>query len=163
MSRRVKTITIEEEGRDKGKVFVLTEMPATVAEVWATQAIELLLKAGADVSAEAQAAGGMQALAGTPITGVAQLRALQDPSLAAWWDCVRYEHASNLPPQPILQGAACQIEELKTISQLRMEVLRLHTDFFSDEKGSTSASPSHPTPRPTGSSPTRISHPRSVR
>lgn len=162
MARRTTTITIEEEGRDKGKVFVLTEMPATAAEAWATQALYLLTQAGVVVDAEAQAAGGMAALAatGSGVESIAQIRALQDPSLDAWWDCVRYLHAPNLPPQPINRGAACQIEEMKTISFLRVEVLKLHTDFFSPASPSTTALPSSAVP--TGSSPTRISRPRSV-
>jgi hypothetical protein len=161
MSRHTRTITIEDEGRDQAKVFILTEMPATAAEKWATQAIYLLTQAGVPVSDEARAAGGMQALAATPLNGIGQLRALQDPSLDAWWDCVKYLHKPNHPPQPIHQGAMCQIEEIKTIAFLRMEVLRLHTDFFSRENASTSESPS-PAQIHTGSSPTRISRPRSA-
>jgi len=178
--RHTKTITIEEEGRDKGKTFILTEMPATLGEKWAMQLMHLITHNAEAVAVNPQAlngGGGMGALAVmlaeaqgvgnsndamTPeqvALGLAMARALTDPSLDAWWDCVRYQHAPNHPPQPINQGAACQIEEIKTIAFLRFEVLNLHTDFFSREKASTMASPSPGTP--TGSTPTRMSRPRS--
>lgn len=38
MARKVEQVVIEAEGREQGKTFILTEMPAIVAERWATQA-----------------------------------------------------------------------------------------------------------------------------
>jgi hypothetical protein len=163
MGRHTETITIQDEGRDKGKVFVLTEMPATAAEKWATQALYLLAQSGVSIS-EKQHQAGMSGLAGAlskAAGGIGQLKALQDPSLDAWWDCVKYVHDPKHMPQAINQGEACQIEEIKTVTFLRMQVLRLHTAFFSPESPSTSESPSPETP--TGSSPTRISRLRSGR
>jgi hypothetical protein len=166
MARHEKTITIQDEGRDKGKVFVIREMPATAGEKWAMQLMYLIEQAGAAVSQETLT-GGMAGLATLMPEGrkdamaLAVARALGDPSLAAWWDCVRYVHAPNHQPQKINLGETCQIEEIKTITFLRMEVVKLHTDFFSPENPSSSGSPS-PEPTHTGSSPTRISRPRSV-
>ena len=160
MSRRTVTVIIEDEGRDKGKTFILTEMPATLGEKWATQALSLLVQAGASVSEDARTAG-MEGLASVPIAGIAQVKALQDPSLDAWWECVKYQHAPNQPPMAIVQGEASQIEEIATITFLRMQVLELHTAPFLSASGSTSALPS-PAIIPTGSRPTRISRPRSA-
>jgi hypothetical protein len=166
MARREQTITIEEEGRDKGKVFVIKEMPAMAGEKWAMQLMYLIEQAGNTVSQETLT-GGMAGLATLLPEGrkdamaLAVARALGDPSLDSWWDCVRYVHAPNQLAQKIHHGETCQIEEIKTITFLRMEVVKLHTDFFSPGKSSSSESPS-PEPTPTGSSPTRISRPRSV-
>ena len=38
MARKVEYITIDQEGRDQGKTFKITEMPALKAEKWATRA-----------------------------------------------------------------------------------------------------------------------------
>jgi len=161
--RTVRTITIEREGRDKGKTFVITEMLAIPGEKWAAKVLAALLKAGMPIPQQ-DAEGGMQDLAEAmqlipPELGARAALALQDPSLEEWWDCVKYQHAPNLPPQTIIHGEGCQIEEMSTITQLRMAVLYLHLDFFSPEKGSTSEQPS-PATIPTGSRPTRISRHR---
>jgi hypothetical protein len=162
MPRRTQTITIEEEGRDKGKVFILTEMPATQGEKWAMQLMYLLTQTGVPLDAGLLSSGMSGLATAVSTAGVALLRALQDSSLDAWRDCVRYQHEPNHPLQPInWDSAACQIEEIKTIGQLRMAVIELHTAFFSPESLSTSASRS-PAPIPTGSLPTRMSRPRSA-
>ena len=46
MPRRTKTYVIADENRDKGKMFLLTEMPALQAEKWAIRAFLALAKAG---------------------------------------------------------------------------------------------------------------------
>ena len=157
MARRTVTVVIEDEGRDKGKTFILTEMPATAGERWATQAMALIAQGGMSIS-DAAHVSGMEGLSTVQMAGIAQLKALQDPSLDAWWECVRYQHAPNQPPMAIIQGEGSQIEEISTITFLRMQVLELHTAFFSPASGSTSES--HSPAIPTGSRPTRISRPR---
>jgi hypothetical protein len=135
--RRTKEIKIDDPGsRDHGKVFLLTEMSADAAERWATQALYLMTQA----NGTAATGDGMAALAasGVNFSDVAQLRALQDPSLDSLWDCIRYVHNPKHPPQSILPGDACQIEEIKTRSQLRIEVLKLHLGF--SPAGATSTS-----------------------
>jgi len=146
MGRRTQTITIEESGRDHGKVFVLTEMPATAADEWVTQATYLIARATEELKGAEE---------GSPLVALARLRALKDPSLRAWWDCVAYCHRPNHPPQKIVQGDGCQIEEIATINRLLMAVYELHTGFFSPDAGSTSDSPSSATHR--ASSATRTS------
>lgn len=159
MARRTQTITIEEEGRDKGKIFILTEMPAAQADEWVTRAMNLLGES-APLNGELAGGAGSADLATLSLRGLAQLRALQDPSLYAWRDCVKWQpQDSKLMPQAIhWDSAACQIEEIRTITRLRMAVLELHTGFFSPENDMTSESRS-PTIA-TGSSPTKISRPR---
>ena len=137
MARKVETLTITEEGRDKGKVFIITEMPATAGERWATQALLLLSKAGLELPAGA-AESGMSGLASAPLAGLPSLRALQDPTLDAWWDCVKYQHNPKQLPQNILRDqVTCQIEEIATVNMLRMKILELHIGFFTNVSPST--------------------------
>lgn len=172
MARRTKIVTIEDEwvphpdserakagekllrsaGRDKGKVFLLTEMPAVQADDWVTQAQFLIAQATRECDALGLAED-------DPLRLVAQGRAFKDPSLKAWWSCVAYQHNPKHAPQPIVQGPACQIDEIATINTLLREVYELHTGFFSPDDPSTSGSPST---TPTGSSPTQMSRPASA-
>lgn len=162
--RRTETVTIQDEGgRDHGKTFVLTEMPAIPADKWATQALSLIMANGLKV-AETEMTAGMEGLAaaigpdgGTGLDAreaMAIVTALQHPSLESWWDCVQYQHKPNQPPMPIDKGENCPIEDIATIGFLRFRVLALHTGFFSPANGSTSGSRSPPVK--TGSRPTKI-------
>lgn len=125
------------QGRDHGKVFVITEMAAIPGERWATQALALIVAAGQSLPRGAEDAG-MAGLAATSLASLPVLQALQDSSLNAWWDCVKYQHAPKHPLQAIFPGEACQIEEISTVNLLRMTVLEMHTGFFSDAAPSTS-------------------------
>lgn len=138
MARKTETLTISDDGRDKGKTFVLTEMPAIQGDRWAAQALSLIIKAGQDLPTGAAEAG-MAGLAAAPLTSLPVLQALQDPSLDAWWECVKYQHAPKHPLQTIFQGEACQIEEISTVSLLRMKVLEMHIGFFSQGSPSSSS------------------------
>lgn len=50
MARKEKEITIE-EGRDAGKTFKITEMPAVQADRWISRALSLLGKSNSEISA----------------------------------------------------------------------------------------------------------------
>jgi hypothetical protein len=155
MSRAVKDFVIGPEGgRDNGKCFVITEMDAISADIWGTQAVIMMCEAGLDVPGEAKGRG-MEGLAmipevvqtpGAPMSTVTKLkvnRALQDQSLIDWWSCVKFQPENRaLMPQAIIQGAGCQIEEIRTVTMLRHAVLDMHLGFFSPEKESTMDLPS---------------------
>lgn len=155
--RRKKERVIETPGRDKGKLFILTEMDAIRGDRWATQASRLIADAVV-AGAASEPPGGMAglAVAAQPVLGQsaemtpAQVlealrisQALQDPSLDEWWGCVQFQPANRqLAPQTIIQGDGCQIEEIGTITQLRRDVLDLHLGFFTQESTSTTKTPS---------------------
>lgn len=127
--RRVKTVSIAAEGRDKGKTFVITEMPSDQGERWAIQALMALANAGVELpdgAAEAGMAGfaaaGLKALGRLPFAAL-------DPLLQDMWGCVQYQHGPGLPLQSIMAGPNCQIAEIATRITLRIEVLELHTGF----------------------------------
>lgn len=140
--RREKEVTITEEGRDKGKTFVLTELSAEEGELWATRAMELLERAGFIASEEHKASGvaGLAVVA-RPFT-LATARALQDPSLEGMWAHVKFrppkDTAPNAPLQDLFRGSDCQIQEWTTRLKLRVEFFQLHTGFFSRGKASHS-------------------------
>lgn len=158
MARKVDHVTIEAVGRDQGKVFVLTEMPAVQAERWATQALYLLASSGLSLPA-GSADSGMSGLAGAPLAGLPALRALQDPSLDAWWDCVQYQHLPNQMPRKISPGALCEIDEIATVNHLRMKVLEMHVGFFSPANPSTTGSSSQTTTTRSSVTPTSPARP----
>ena len=55
MARKVEYVTIDQEGRDKGKTFKITEMPALKAEKWATRAFLALAASGLDLPTDVNA------------------------------------------------------------------------------------------------------------
>lgn len=140
MARKVKTVTIEAEGRDTGKVFVLTEMPASQAEKWAIRALLALGRSGIDIPPGIAEAG----MAGVAAIGVRALLGLQfyeaEPLLdEAFRSCVgfypdprqRKVIRGKAPPGETAVGDLIEddIEEVATRARLRSEVFELHTGF----------------------------------
>jgi hypothetical protein len=127
--RKTSTVTIAEDGRDKGKTFVVTEMPADQAERWAIRAILGLIQSGVKVPEETLHAG----MAGVAALGIMALGAIRwdilEPLLSEMFECVQYRHAGTVNLQPILPGVASQIEEIKTRLALRMAIFDLHLGF----------------------------------
>ena len=127
MARKKTTVKIETEGRDKGKVFLLTEMPARQAEKWGARALLLAAQSGANVAnVNAGMLGvvtmGLQAVLG----GVrfSDVEPLLDEMLA----CVAIVPDPRHPEvtRPIIDD---DLEEWATITRLRQEVLELHLGF----------------------------------
>lgn len=130
MARKIETITIEAPGRDKGKKFILTEMPADQGERWALRALLALTNTGAAVPEEALGAG-MAGLAAVGIQALGMLSAEKvQPLLDELWPtCVAYEHSTKFPPRTPLGGAGGDIEEVGTRITIYKALLKLHTDF----------------------------------
>lgn len=71
--RKTKLVTIEAEGRDKGKTFLLTEMPSRPAEAWADRAFLALAHSSVDLPQGMERSG---------MAGIAEvLKMLQDTQL----------------------------------------------------------------------------------
>lgn len=141
MGRNTKRVTIAAEGRDKGKTFVLTEMPAMQAESWFYRAILGLIQSGADIPQEAlqASAASFAALAASGITALGGIKwETLEPLLAEMLPCIQYEHALNHPLQSLFAGPACQIEEVATFVALRGALLELHVGFSVPEVPPTS-------------------------
>ena len=136
MARKQATVTISAEGRDKGKVFVLTELPAYEAEDWAGRALFALMNAGVDIPDNIAEAG----LAGVAALGIKALTKLPydsaKPLLDSMMKCVQIQ------PSPTVTRAlvADDIEEVATLLTLRKQILGLHMDFSMAVAQSTSGS-----------------------
>ncbi|MBO1014940.1 hypothetical protein IPU70_15370 [Achromobacter sp. SD115] len=138
MARKQTTLTIGAEGRDKGKVFILTELSAYEAEEWAGRALFSLMNAGVEIPdniAEAGLAGvaamGMKAIAKLPFDSA-------KPLLDKMMDCVQIQPSPNVTRE-LMSG---DVEEVATLFTLRKKVLGLHLDFFTAAAPSTSGSKS---------------------
>lgn len=133
MARKTARITIAAEGRDKGKTFVLNELPADQAERWAIRALLAMLQSGADIAPD-MIQGGMSSLAAIGLHSLPGVSwDLAEPLLEEMWTCVAYEHARGAPLQDIFPGLNSQIEEVATRLALRLAVIELHLGFFVPE------------------------------
>lgn len=129
--RKELTYTITDEGRDKGKVFKLTEMGADPAERWALRLIFAMMNAGIEMPDDIESMG----MAGLLVMGLRSLGKipypLAEPLLDELMGCV-----SIIPdpgkPNVVRSLIESDIEEVKTRLMLKKEVFDLHTGFFTD-------------------------------
>jgi hypothetical protein len=141
-SRRQVLVTIQDEGRDKGKTYLIEELSAMAAEEWAMRAVLAVLRSGGELqnedldalkqldwTDEAIAKKGMALVAVLGIKLFAGLeydraKPLLDQMLKAVYfvpDPAKLEIRHKLLPD--------EIQELKTVLRLRAEFLSLHTGF----------------------------------
>ena len=129
MARKTTTYTVTDEGRDRGKVFLLTELAASKAESWAMRSI-LALMAGGVQMPEGFERMGMAGMAEVGIRALSGLKwEIAEPLLAEMWECVQ---AIPDPGKPHVVRALIEedIEEIATRIKLRAEIWKLHVDFF---------------------------------
>ncbi len=128
MSRKTTRITMDQDNRDKGKTFVITEMSAERAERWALRALLALSNAGMDIPEQASNAS----MAGIASVGVGMLARLDfevaEPLLAEMMACVRIDMGNGIV-RDLIEGDCGDIEEVITRFQLRKAVLELHLGF----------------------------------
>lgn len=142
MGRRMKVVTITTDGRDIGKNFLLREMNSAPGEWWAIRCLILLANSGATLPAGSLDAGMAGLAAAEQASGLATallaggIRMLPGvspkelrPLLDEMAPCIQYQPAGGLPPQSLLDGEYCQIEEIATWFKLRFELLQLHVGF----------------------------------
>jgi hypothetical protein len=156
--RKEVDIDVETEGRDKGKRFHLTEMPAPQAEKWAIRAGLALSHAGVQMPPgmtgwAALAFGALQALNSVAYEELA-------PLLDEMMSCVKIVPDPKIPLLMRPLNGQDDIEEIRTILVLRAEVFNLHSGFsLADVRSRWAAAVT--TPKTTRS--TRTSRRRSVR
>ena len=134
MARKQATITIDTQGRDFGKTFVLTELSAMAAEEWAGRALFAMLNSGVEIPDSIARAG----LAGVAALGITSLTKLSfdaaKPLLNDMLACVQVRPSPNVTRVLIEDD----IEEVATLLTLRKEVFNLHLSFFTGAGESTS-------------------------
>lgn len=137
MARKILTLKIEAAGRDAGKAFVITEMPARAAHSWATRALFAVMNAGIEIPDDLTTAGmagiaavGLQALGRVP-------SAVAEPLLNELLSCV---DAMPDPGNPAITRRLIDddVEEVATLFRLQKAVLSLHVDFFTGASPLTS-------------------------
>ena len=129
MARATANYTVKDEGRDAGKVFVLTEMPASKAESWAMRALLALMAGGVEVP-EGFERMGMAGMAEIGLKAIAGLKwEVAEPLLAEMWECVQIMPDPG-KPHVVRRLIEEDIEEVATRVKLRMEVWKLHTGFL---------------------------------
>lgn len=128
MARKTATVTIEADGRDLGKVFLLREMPASQAEKWAARAFLAMARSGIDIPDDMAGAG----LAGIAAVGLKAIGGLgfaeAEPLMDEMFACIQIIPD---PARPAVVRALVEsdTEEISTRLRLRKEVFGLHVDF----------------------------------
>ena len=155
--RKTKVVEITADGRDKGKAFLLTEMPASQAEKWAARALLALIGAGVEVPDNIRELG----MAAMAAVGLRALTSIQwhdaEPLLDEMMGCVRF---MPNPKEPSVTSALVEddIEEVATRVLLRSEVFGLHVGFspaaeISKLRNSAAQTPSTSSPTQTSVEP----------
>lgn len=128
MARKTEEVVIEAEGRDKGKVFLLTEMSATRAEEWGSRFLLSMTRAGVDVPDDFLDRG----MAGVAMLALRAVGGLtwgdSKPLLDEMFTCVK------IIPDPTRKSVVRElieddIEEVSTRIHLRERIITLHTGF----------------------------------
>lgn len=131
--RKTTSVTVDQEGRDLGKTFLLTEMPAAAAEKWALRMF-VALKGSGDGNAIAESVVRL-GMVGVALQGLnVFLRADIDPKvleplLDEMLTCIKIIRDPQRPDVVTAMRADIDIEEVPTLLWLRSEVIRLHTNF----------------------------------
>jgi hypothetical protein len=139
MARKSLLYTVTDEGRDKGKVFLLTEMAASQAERWAVRAFLAMAKGGVELP-DGAVESGFAGLASYGITLIGKLPFEDaDVLMDEMFQCITI--IPNAANPNITRGLVeSDIEEIGTRIKLRVAVFKLHADF------SKAAAPSTPGP-----------------
>lgn len=122
--RKTKEVIVPLDGRDKGKKFLITEMPASTAEKWAARAFLALAHAGIEIPEELQGAG----MAAIAIVGLRALGRVSweeaEPLMDEMMACI--QSVQPAITRPVIEE---DIEEVTTRMWLRSEVFELHCGF----------------------------------
>ncbi|MDR1311997.1 MAG: hypothetical protein LBK01_09060 [Burkholderiaceae bacterium] len=125
MARKQISVTIEKEGRDKGKTFQIEEMSADSAERWALRALFAAMNAGVQMSDDMTDSGmaGIASLGWETLCRVPY--EVAEPLLDELMECVKMA-----TPSMVRNLVESDIEEVSTRLKLKMDVFKLHVESF---------------------------------
>lgn len=133
--RKTATVSITDEGRDKGKTFIINEKTSWDSEDWAARVLFAAMNAGIEIPDEIAQAG----LAGVASLGIKALTKIPyeaaKPLLDSMMECVQIQPSAGVTRDLIEDD----IEEVKTLLRLRTETIKLHIDPFTNDAPLTSA------------------------
>lgn len=141
MPRKEVTVHIVSAGRDRDKVFHITEMSASRAEDWAVRLFLALARSGVEIPDDIASAG----LAGIAFLSLNMLGSVRyddaAPLMREMMECVKIipDPRQLAVMRPLIED---DIEEVRTRMELRSHVIELHTGFSVADallKGSTPA------------------------
>jgi hypothetical protein len=128
MARKELKVTIDAEGRDHGKIFLIKEMSASDIEDWGVRVLLGLAKSGVEIPDDVASAG----IAGVAQMGLKALGGMEmshlRPLLEEMMGCI------EILPDPsnhklVRSLVEDDIEEFKTRLTLRAQWFSLHTGF----------------------------------
>lgn len=126
--RKTANHKITAEGRDKGKLFLLTEMSAEQGEDWAMRVLLALMQSNVQVP-EGFLDAGMAGLAEMGLKSLSGITwELAKPLMQELMACINFIPDPRNPHvnRGLFEG---DIEEIATRAALKWEVLQLHVDF----------------------------------
>ncbi|WP_019210813.1 hypothetical protein [Yersinia massiliensis] len=138
MARKKAMYEVKDEGRDKGKVFILTEMSASQAELWAARALLAIGREGINIP-EGIDKMGFSAIATFGLNMVMKLPFdTAEFLLGEMFKCVQIipNPANKEFSRDLVED---DIEEITTRVKLRKAVFDLHADFLMAAAQLTSA------------------------
>jgi hypothetical protein len=128
MARRHDKVVIEREGRDQGKVFWITEMPATQAEYWAGRLLTMLAAGNTDVPPGFFSLGFEGCAMWIAVHGIGGINwATCKPLLDEMMACVTYQPSATHNLTRVLADG--DIEEVATLLALREAWFDTHLGF----------------------------------
>jgi hypothetical protein len=126
--RKSKIVEID-QGRDKGKKFLVQEMPVFKAEKWAIRALQAIAAAGIDIP-EGYTDMPSARLAEAGLKALANIKwEVAEPLLDELMTCMLVV----MPDAQTRKLLESDIEEVLTLFTLRKEVVSMHMGFFTKE------------------------------
>lgn len=134
MARHTTLYTEKDEGRDKGKTFLLTEMSAAQAEEWATRLLFALSATDIEFPPGFQYSGAAAGVAEVGIKALGKMPyADASPLLTMMTEGVEFVPSPSKPNvrRPLIRdGISPDIEEVMTSVHLKFEFWKLNMGFF---------------------------------
>jgi hypothetical protein len=125
-----RTIVIQDKNRDKGKTFIITAMSAYDTEIISLKIFFLLMNTGVKLPDGVEEMG-FSEIASLGLDAFSKLEFEKTrPILEEMWDkCLMFKPSEGAPERPLTYDQS-DIQEVKTRIKLRMEIIKLHKDFY---------------------------------
>ena len=147
MARKTEKVVITADNRDKGKTYLITEMPPFQAAKWARHALLSLnvnmleiswLRSMVEVDENGKLS--LAKIADLEMAGVAAIgilnvlsavpESVMDSLMEDMLACCEFIPGANLPGRPVVDQVEGDIEEPSTIITLQASAIGLHLDFL---------------------------------
>ena len=129
MALKEAIVTVDAEGGDKGKVFVITRMDAISADRWGRHVLQAAIKSGVEIP-ESEISTGIAGVAALGIRIFGGINPLEADTLLD-----RLLEQVQIVPDPRTPAVrrkviAQDFEEIETVGFLHQEAFKIHAGFF---------------------------------